>query len=228
MRGRCFTPESFDFLVDLAANNNRDWFMENRQRYERTIRTPALNLISDIAADLAMISPHFLALPKKVGGSLLRMHRDVRFSRDKSPYKTNIGIQFRHEMGRDIHAPGFYLHIEKSECFIGAGIWRPDSATLGKIRDAIIEKSDAWIAARDNSAFRKQFALEGDSLKNAPRGYARDHPLISDLKRKDFIAIAPISDRRITSSDLPGELVGRFSQAAPIMRFLCRALELRF
>jgi len=228
MRKHYFTPDSFAFLADLAANNNRDWFLENRQRYEDTIRTPALNLVSDIATDLAMISPHFLAAPRKVGGSLLRVQRDIRFSKDKSPYKTNIGIQFRHEMGRDIHAPGFYLHIEKNDCFIGAGIWRPDSATLGKIRDAIVEKSDAWIAARDDKRFRKQFSIEGDTLKNAPRGYARDHPLISDLKRKDFIAIARIDDCCITAADLLPGMVEQFSRATPLMRFLCAALELRF
>ena len=228
MRKHYFTPDSFAFLADLAANNNRDWFLENRQRYEDTIRTPALNLVSDIATDLAMISPHFLAAPRKVGGSLLRVQRDIRFSKDKSPYKTNIGIQFRHEMGRDIHAPGFYLHIEKNDCFIGAGIWRPDSATLGKIRDAIVEKSDAWIAARDDKRFRKQFSIEGDTLKNAPRGYARDHPLISDLKRKDFIAIARIDDCCITAADLLPGMVEQFCRATPLMRFLCAALELRF
>ena len=226
MRARYFTPESFDFLVDLAMNTNRDRFMENRQRCERTIRTPAPNLFSDIATDPATISPHFLALPKKVGGSLLRMHRGGPFSRDKSPYKTGTEIQFRHEMGRDIPAPDFYLHIEKNS--LGTGLWRTDSATMEKICDAIIGKSDAWIAARDNSAFSKQFVLEGDSLKNAPRDYVRDRPAISDLKRKCFVAIAPISDRRTTSSDFPGELVGQFSLAAPIKRFLCRVLELRF
>ncbi len=180
MRERYFTPNTFGFLSELAASNSRDWFLENRQRYEETVRFPALSFISDIAADLVMISPHFLAFPRKVGGSLMRAHLDVRFSRDKTPYKTNIGIQFCHEMGRDVHAPGFYLHIE------------------------------------------------GDVLKKAPRGYAKANPLVSDLKRKDFIAISPLSEQSVTSSELLPEVVEQFSRATPIMRFLCRALGLRF
>jgi len=228
VRSRYFSRETFDFLSALTANNNRDWFLENKTVYEETVRIPALNFISDISGDLAIISPHFLALPKMVGGSLMRVNRDIRFSKDKRPYKTNIGIQFRHETGRDVHAPGFYLHIEKNDCFIGVGIWRPDSATLGKIRDSIVEKSDVWIAARDNHYFRDRFTLEGDALINAPRGYAKDHPLISDLKRKDFIATSNLSEDSVVSSRFLPQVVEQFAQATPLMRFLCRALELRF
>ena len=223
-----FNQDTFGFLAALSANNNRDWFLEDKQVYEGMVRLPALNVISDIASELAMISPHFLALPKKVGGSLMRVNRDIRFGKDKRPYKTNIGIQFRHETGKDVHAPGFYLHIEKNGCFIGVGIWRPDSVTLGKIRSAIIENSESWITASNNNAFRKQFTLEGDVLKNAPRGYAKDHPLISDLKRKDFIAIADISENSITSNTLLPQVVKYFTQATPLIRFLCKSLELRF
>ncbi len=228
MSGRYFTQKTFDFLSRLAANNNRDWFQENKQVYEETVRIPALNFIADFSNDLAIISPHFTARPKKVGGSLMRVHRDVRFGKDKRPYKTNIGIQFRHEVGKDVHAPGFYLHVENGACFIGVGIWRPDSQALGKIRDAIVEKSDGWIKARDDESFNKHFILEGDALKNGPRGYAKEHPLIEDLKRKDFIAIANISEKQITSKKLSPLVAERFSQATPLMNYLCKALDLRF
>ncbi len=228
MANRYFTSQTFDFLAALSANNRRDWFLENKPRYEETVRQPALNFIRDMASDLAMISPHFFALPRKVGGSLIRVNRDVRFGNDKRPYKTNIGIQFRHEQGKDIHAPSFYLHIEKGECFIGAGIWRPDAKTLGKIRDAIIEKSDRWITSQDDEKFRKTFTLSGDALKTYPRGYDKNHPLIADLRRKDFIAIAPIEESDITSPTLLPLVANHFAQATPLMRFLCHALELRF
>ncbi len=228
MSDRYFTQKTFDFLSKLAANNSRDWFLENKPVYEETIRIPALNFIADFANELAIISPHFTALPKKVGGSLMRANRDIRFGKDKRPYKTNIGIQFRHEVGKDIHAPGFYLHIENGECFVGVGIWRPGSKALGKIRDAIVEKSDAWIAIREDKNFHRHFALEGDALKNAPRGYVKDHPLIKDLKRKDFIAIASISEKEVTSKKLLSLVTERFSQATPLMSYLCKALELRF
>ncbi len=228
MPDRYFTQETFAFLSKLALNNNRDWFLENRHIYEETVRTPALNFITDFADDLATISPHFTALPKKAGGSLMRVNRDIRFGKDKRPYKTNIGIQFRHETGKDIHAPGFYLHIENGACFIGVGIWRPDSRTLSRIRDTIVEKSDVWVKTRDDKNFNKHFTLEGDALKNAPRGYAKDHPLIADLKRKDFIAIANISEKEVTSKKLCLLVAERFSQATPLMSYLCKALDLRF
>ena len=228
MANRYFTQQTFDFLSALAANNRREWFEEHKQDYEATVRLPALNFISDMADALAMISPHFRAVPKKVGGSLMRVQRDIRFGKDKRPYKTNIGIQFRHEIGKDVHAPGYYVHIEPNDCFVGTGVWRPDASALGKIRDALVEKSDAWLAARDDKSFNQQFSLAGDTLSNPPRGYAKDHPLIQDLKRKDFIALTPLNDAAVRSKNFYPKVVERFSEATPYMRFLCQALDLRF
>ena len=222
-----FTQASFDFLNQLAVNNNRDWFADHKRQYEDTIRTPALQFIANIKDDLMAVSPHFRAVPKKVGGSLMQVHRDIRFGKDKRPYKTNVGIHFRHEVGKDVHAPGFYLHIQPGECFVGVGLWRPDSSALGKIRDAIVEKGEAWMAASSDKKFAKRFIISGESLKNPPRGYSKDHPLLEDLKRKDFIAISELSDKSVTSPQLVEEVVGRFQAAQPYMRFLCRALELR-
>lgn len=227
MADRYFTQAGFDFLAQLAANNHRDWFTDHKQRYEDTIRTPALRFIADMADDLAAISPHFLAVPKKVGGSLMRVHRDTRFGRDKRPYKTNVGIHFRHEVGKDVHAPGYYVHIEPGECFVGVGIWRPDSTALGKIRDAIVEKGAAWTSASGENKFIKLFTISGESLKNPPRGFDKDHPMIEDLKRKDFIAVSELSEKIVMSPQLRHRVVERFEAARPYMRFLCQALELR-
>ena len=223
-----FTKQTFDFLSALAANNRREWFEEHKQDYEATVRLPALNFISDMADTLAMISLHFQAVPKKVGGSLMRVQRDLRFGKDKRPYKTNIGIQFRHEIGKDVHAPGYYVHIEPNDCFVGVGVWRPDASALGKIRDALVENSDAWLAARDDKSFNQQFSLAGDTLSNPPRGYVKDHPLMHDLKRKDFIALTPLSDAAVRSKNFYPTVVERFSEATPYIRFLCKALDLRF
>ena len=228
MAERYFTKQTFTFLKALAENNERAWFEPHQQEYEDFVRTPALDFISDMSDEMPAISRHFLAQPKKVGGSLMRIYRDTRFSRDKTPYKTNVGIQFRHEVGKDIHAPGYYLHIEPGGCFVGIGLWHPDTDALFKIRDAIAQKGDEWLAARDDKTFRKHFTLEGDSLANAPRGFAKDHPLVEDLKRKDFICLAPLSEAMVTSGKLREQVVERFRQAAPYMRFLCKALELRF
>ncbi|HCI13871.1 MAG: TIGR02453 family protein [Gallionellales bacterium GWA2_60_142] len=228
MTDRYFTRQTFAFLEALADNNSREWFEEHKQEYEDFVRTPALDFIADMSDEMPAISRHFLAQPKKVGGSLMRVQRDTRFSRDKTPYKVNIGIQFRHEVGKDVHAPGYYLHIEPGGCFLGIGLWRPEADALFKIRSAIVEHPDAWVAARDDKDFREHFTLEGDSLVNAPRGFAKDNPLVEDLKRKDFIGMAALSTAEVTSKKLRTLVVERFRQAAPYMEFLCKALDLRF
>lgn len=228
MTDHYFSKHTFEFLSALSANNNRNWFAEHQQEYEDFVRSPALDFISDISHEMPSISRHFLAQPKKVGGSLRRIYRDTRISRDKTPYKINIGIHFRHEVGKDIHAPGYYLHIEPGECFLGVGMWRPDADALFKIRTALVEKSDTWLAARDDKTFSKYFTLQGDALSSAPRGFAREHPLMEDLKRKDFICLARLSDSAVTSKNLRPQVVERFRQAAPFMVFLCNALELKF
>ncbi len=225
---RYFTKQTFSFLASLAANNDRLWFEAHKQEYEDLVRTPALEFIADMAKELPSISPRFLASPKKVGGSLLRIQRNLRFSRDKTPYKTNIGMQFRHELGKDIHAPGYYVHVAPPECFIAVGLWHPEADVLFKVREAILKHGDAWVAARDDRAFRRHFTLEGDALTNAPRGYAKDHPLVADLKRKDFIAVTPLSRAEVTSANLPSLVTERFRQAAPFMRFLCEAEGVQF
>lgn len=223
-----FSNATFDFLAELSRNNQREWFNDNKQRYEDCVREPALRFITDIAPELQLIAPRFLAVPKKVGGSLMRVYRDTRFAKDKTPYKTNIGIQFRHEAGKDVHAPGYYLHLSPHECFFGAGIWRPDSTALGQIREAIRDKGDKWLAARDDTDFEMRFALDGESLKNAPRGYAKDHPLLEDLKRKDFIAIEHFPKEQALSTDFLHNTVAHFDYATRYMQFLCGALEVRF
>jgi uncharacterized protein (TIGR02453 family) len=228
MANRYFTQASFDFLKQLEKNNNRDWFNRHKREYEDSVRGPALDFIADIGDELAAISPHFLAVPKKVGGSLMRVYRDVRFGKDKRPFKTNVGIQFRHSLGKDVHAPGFYLHLEPGQCFVGVGIWHPDAATLARIRSAIAEDGAAWLKASRNKTFSKTFELVGESLSRPPRGYARDHPLIEDLKRKDFIAVTPLGEKRVITANLKNDTLKSFQTGVPLMRFLCQSLALQF
>lgn len=223
-----FTQATFKFLRQLGENNQREWFQDNKQDYEDYVRSPALAFIEDIAPELQLVAPRFLAIPKKVGGSLMRVHRDTRFGRDKTPYKTNIGIQFRHEAGKDVHAPGYYLHIANDECFFGAGIWRPDSDALRQIREAIVEKEKKWLAARDDKHFSGSFILSGESLQNPPRGFPKDHPQLEDLKRKDFIAIGSLSKKAAQAENLLENTLEQFARATPYMRFLCAALDVRF
>jgi uncharacterized protein (TIGR02453 family) len=226
--GRSFSPALFAFLRELRENNDREWFKSNRLRYEAAVQQPALEFIAGFAPRLREISRHFVADARPVGGSLFRIHRDTRFARDKSPYKTHTGIQFRHEQGKDVHAPGFYLHLEPRSVFVGAGIWRPDSATLGKIRDAVAGHPEDWARAVRESRLGELFRLEGETLKRPPAGYDPEHPLIEELKRKDFIAVAKLTEKTVTSAGFADELAGIFKASAPLMRFLCDATEVPF
>ena len=223
-----FTKATLEFLDELAANNNRAWFEKNKPLYESLVREPALDFIEAMAPLLKTFAPHFRADLRKVGGSLMRVFRDTRFARDKTPYKTNIGIQFRHELGKDVHAPGFYVHLAVDECFLAVGCWHPDADALGRIRDLVAGKPERWFAVRDDKDFVSTWALSGDSLTRPPRGYAADHPAIGDLKRKDFIGIARLSQAEVTSPELPKLAGTRFAAAAPFMKFLCDAQEARY
>ena len=223
-----FSKATLAFLGEIAANNNRAWFEQNKPRYEALVREPALDFIDAMAPALQDFAPHFRADLRKVGGSLMRVYRDTRFARDKTPYKTNIGIQFRHELGKDVHAPGFYVHISTTECFLAAGCWHPAADALGRIRDLVAQQPEQWFAARDDERFAAHWMLNGDSLIRPPRGYAVDHPAIDDLKRKDFIALAPLSPAEVIGQRLLERASAQFAAAVPLMKFLCDALEVRY
>lgn len=217
----------FGFMKDLAANNERAWFAENKERYEFTVREPALDFIESFRPHLHAISKHFVADARPVGGSLFRLHRDTRFAADKSPYKTHTGLHFRHERAKDAHAPGFYLHLEPGQVFAGAGIWHPDGETLRKIRDAIVDDPAAWKRARGGT-FAKTFTLGGDSLKRPPAGYDPAHPMIEDLKRKDFIGIVTLTQKDATAAGFVERFASLCRDASPLMKFLCRSIGIAF
>jgi uncharacterized protein (TIGR02453 family) len=223
-----FEPALFQFLEELADHNHRPWFQENKVRYEQEVLEPSLAFIRACAPQLKEISPFFVASDRRIGGSLMRVYRDTRFSKDRTPYKTNVGIQFRHELGGDVHAPGFYVHIAPGECFLALGVWRPDAAALAQIRAAIIDAPDRWRRARDNRKFRQHFALDGDSLKGPPRGYPPDHPLIDDLKRTDFVALRDVSEHDVLAESYLERTMAAFAASRPFMQFLCSALRLPF
>ena len=223
-----FTPATFRFLSDLAANNRREWFESNRARYESDVKEPALRFITDFGPHLKKISTHFRADPRPVGGSLFRIHRDVRFSKDKSPYKTHTGIHFRHFEAGDAHAPGFYLHIQPGEVFVGVGIWHPDGDALQRIRGRVAESPAAWKKAVKNKAFSDRFELGGESLSRPPKGFDPDHPLIEDLKRKDFIGGASLTQKDLTSPSFLKEFAAMCRAGGPLNRFICEALGLPY
>ncbi len=219
-----FGKDLFRFLRDLKRHNTREWFAAERARYESAVREPFLRFIGDFAAPLATISEHFVADPR----SFFRIHRDTRFAKDKTPYKTHAAAQFRHEVGRDVHAPGFYLHLEPGNVFAGVGLWQPESEPLRKIRDAIVEDPAAWKRAAHGKAFRASWELDGETLSRAPRGYDPEHPLCEDLKRKDFVAMTAFSEEEACGATFLAELTKAFRAASPLMAFLTRAVGLPY
>lgn len=216
------------FLKQLAKNNNRAWFDANKQRYEDLVRLPALNFIAAMADQLPSLSAHFRAIPKKTGGSLMRVYRDTRFAGDKTPFKTNVGIHFRHAEGRDVHAPGFYVHIEPGDCFLGAGIWHPEPPTLNAIREFIADNPNAWKKATQAAAFKRDWALVGDSLVRPPKGFDPAHDLITDLKRKDFIACMNFDEALITDPGFVRFATTAFKRASALVGYLCMAVDVPY
>lgn len=223
-----FQPSMMQFLDQLTRNNKRPWFAKNKPRYEEEILAPCLAFIRAFAPRLKKISPHFVASDKRVGGSLMRIYRDTRFAKDKTPYKTNVAIHFKHEMGKDVHAPGFYVHIESDESFLGMGIWCPASDPLGKIRAAIVDDPTKWKRARNNKKLREHFELSGERLKSAPRGFDKNHPMIEDLKYKSFTGMKRISEKEVMSRSFIDDVAASFSASRPYMRYLCDALRIPF
>jgi len=216
-----FTPALIEFLADLRGHNTREWFGRNKDRYEVTVRDPMLRFIADLGPRLRRISPHVTVDARPVGGSMFRIHRDIRFSRDKSPYKTHLGAHFSHEAGgRDAHAPGFYLHLEPGRSRGGGGLWHPDGPSLAKIRARIVARPGEW------SAVRRRIDVTGEALRRVPPGYDAGHPHAEDLKLKDFYVMESFSDREVCGRDFMARFLEVCRNTTPLMRFLTAALEL--
>ena len=223
-----FTPATFRFLTALDRHNSREWFHDHKPEYEQHVREPFLQLIGDLQAPLAKISPHYRADPRKVGGSLFRIHRDTRFSHNKLPYKPWQGARFFHERRHEIAAPSFYMHIQPGDCFAGGGMWHPESDDLKRIRAFLADNPAAWKKATQGKAFKARFTFWGESLSRPPRGYDPNHELIDDLKRKDFAVGESFDQATACSPKLLPTLVDTFRHVAPLVDYLCAAQELEF
>ncbi|MCH8276693.1 MAG: DUF2461 domain-containing protein [Bacteroidetes bacterium] len=228
MENPYITQALFAFLRELKANNNRDWFHANKNRYVDEVRQPLLDMIEEFAPHLNAISPHYLAIPKASGGSLFRIYRDTRFSKIKLPYKTHAGIQFRHEAGKDAHAPGFYLHLEPGGVFVGMGVWHPETSVLTAIRQAIVDDPERWKRTISEPGFSEAFVLGGDRLKRPPKGFDADHTLIEDLKRKDYFGVCLLSEDDALAPDFLTHLAEIWDRSRGFMQFLTEAMGLPF
>lgn len=223
-----FTSATFRFLRELKLNNNRTWFAANKARYEDAVRQPFLQLIADLQPALARISPNYVADPRMQGGSMFRIHRDIRYTNDKTPYKTWAGARLFHEKSRGQEAPSFYMHFAPGESFTGGGIWHPQSDTLKRIRAFLANNPASWIKATRSRPFLARFTLGGESLARPPRGYDVDEDLLEDIKRKDFVASEHFTDALAMSKELKPMLIDRFKRLAPMVDYLCASLDLDF
>ncbi len=213
-----FTRGLFAFLRDLDDHNDRDWFEANRDRYEEQYRQPALRFIADFGPQVRAVSPHLVCDPRPTGGSLFRIYRDVRFGKDKRPYKTHCGMHFRHEAGKDAHAPGLYLHLEPGNCFAAAGMWRPPTAACRNVRETIAAQPDRWReAVGDLDRF-------GEQLRRVPVGYAKDHPAADELRWKDFGVHRQLTQQDVLAADAQARIGAAFLPMRPMLGFLCEAL----
>jgi uncharacterized protein (TIGR02453 family) len=219
--GRFFGPEAFAFLRELGRNNNREWFQKNKARYESTVQDPAVRFIEAIGPRLARLSPHIVADPRPFGGSLSRIYRDTRFSKDKSPYKTHIGIHFSHaSAANDRNLPGFFFHMGSGESMVASGIWHPVPADLGAIRNAIVAKPAAW-----GTVIAKRTGIEGESYARVPAGFDPAHRYADDLRRKDFFDSRPLSDRDVAGGSFAATFEKACRSLNPLNEFLANAIR---
>ena len=224
-----FSQASLKFLRSLARNNSREWFHAHKADYEAHVRAPFQRLLIDLQPALAVVSAHYRADPKSVGGSLFRIQRDTRFANDKAPYKAWQGARLFHERGRQVEAPSFYLHLQPGGCFVGAGLWHPQPDTLRRVRQFLIDNPGSWKAAAHDPKFRKRFELDdSERLTRAPRGFPADFEFADDLRRKNFVAFRAIDDEVMTGPRLLKTLATDLAGLVPFTDYLCAALDLEF
>ncbi len=218
-----FEPGALQFLADLAANNDRAWFKPRKADYERLVKEPLEALCVALAERFDELRLPLEADPKR---SPFRIYRDVRFSKDKSPYKTAQGADFpwddsRGDELRPRGAVGGYFHLEPGNIFVGGGMWHPERARLAAFREKIDRDPSAVFRAIENERFRSVFgSVTGESLTRNPKGFPSDHPYGDLLRLKDVVFSRPLSDRDVMSRELPNIIAGDLNAARPVLLFL--------
>jgi uncharacterized protein (TIGR02453 family) len=228
-----FSAKALTFLRQLKKNNRKDWFEANRDVYESELRQPMRALVEEMDVRLATIAPEIVGDPKR---SLFRIHRDIRFSADKSPYKTHASFWVTHraaarQVGSEAESggAGFYFHFEPGGSMSAGGIWMPPRPVLARIRDSIVDDLHGFIATHTDRAFKRRFGTLGreHTLTRMPRGYAPDHPAGDWLRLTSFTVSAPLTDTDVTSPKLADRLARDFALMVPLVRWLNAALGYR-
>lgn len=230
---RGFRPAALTFFRSLARNNTREWFGANRERYEMEVKRPLQILVEEMDVRLATIAPEIVGDPKR---SVFRIHRDVRFSKDKSPYKTNAAAWFHHRDAghavgtRAVHGgAGFYFQIAPGDNFVAGGIWMPPTEGLKTLRDVIADKHESLRRILSAPAFRRAFGeLSQEAvLTRTPRGYDPEHDAADLLRYKSFTVSQQLTDDEVLSPKLPDLIAKRYALMLPLVRWLNTALGLR-
>lgn len=216
--------ETLQFLTDLAANNNREWFAVNKPRHDEA-RQNVLDFVADVIRGLSKIDT---AIPATLDPKdcVMRIYRDIRFSLDKTPYKTNFGAGIS-PFGKNFNGPGYYLHINPEECFVAAGCWMPEKDHLKLIRQEIdyngadFRKAlESIVSGKVNGRLDTEY-----KLKTAPKGYSIDHPDIEFLKLKSFTVTIPIKPSDLLKPDALEKVVNGFASMYPLVVFLRNAIS---
>jgi uncharacterized protein (TIGR02453 family) len=218
-----FPKEGLRFFQQLKKNNNREWFTRHKADYERFVKVPMQSLVASLQPEFDAFAPEFDLNPKH---AIFRIYRDVRFSKDKSPYKTHSAAHFVIPgKPKGLEGSGYYLHIEPGEVFIGAGIYIPSSDQLKRIRKGIVEKSSAFLSIIDNKPFRKRFGpLKGEVLRRIPKGFDPDHPMGKYLKLKQFFVGSTFDDSVCGNERFVKLCLQTYRATAPFVDFLNETL----
>ncbi len=214
--------ETFDFLTSIAENNNREWFVEHKDEYE-TARAEVLVFVAELIKAMHDVDPLIASDtdPKK---SVMRIYRDVRFSKNKDPYKTNFGIWLSAK-GKGGNEPGYYLHLQPGNSFVAGGYWMPEASHLKLIRQEIDYNIDDFKAIIDDENFVKDFKLStSNSLKNAPKGYDPEDPNIEYLKLKSFEVLKKLDDEEFFKPSIIDNLKSYYHTIYPLVVFLRNAI----
>ncbi len=218
-----FPPETLRFLRQLKRNNNRDWFLAHKDVYEQKVKAPMADLVLELGLTLQASEPELIVDPKR---ALFRIYRDVRFSADKRPYKTNMAARFHFRgMPKDVGA-GLYFHIEPAEVVVAGGVYMPAPETLRILRRHIADNWEDLQAVTNQRTFRKLFgALQGERLVRPPSGFSADHPAIDVLKQKQFYVLAAEPAALAEGQKLFPRLLELFSAMMPLVSFLNAPLK---
>ena len=219
------TKESLQFLDDLKRNNNREWFQDNKKRYE-VFKKDYHQLVSDFLDSMKPLDPSLELL--EIKNCTFRINRDIRFSKDKSPYKAHLGV-WMSTGAKGANRAGYYVHIEKGASFIAGGFYSPEAEDLKKVRKEIAFFYDDLQEILNNKDFKKEFGTldinENNSLKSMPRGYEKDHPAIEFLKLKSFTATQVYDISEVTKKDFVSKMTKKLIALKPLNEFINRALE---